>query len=294
MLLARGDVSLGKGSLRWTVGLGPRLWCSAYTQRGLVVDTRLIAPTSEPPRESACVYVILAGALVSHASHAEARWDSPAALILSGEQLDGAHGKRHFTYSAIGEPLSVVELNLWTKDLLVQPQEMPPTVVVDEAILGSVRDLHTSADDVVESSIERLLRYFGDRGVISPSAVESMLRPSSTTASLLWRAFRPMAERLYLTPTLQEVGDLTGLSTRMLERYIQEFVGDFGLAGGSWRASTRYLRLRLAAILLTAEDATVNEVALRVGYRSPDAMARAFRDAGMLTPSEIQERVRAE
>jgi transcriptional regulator GlxA family with amidase domain len=102
-----------------------------------------------------------------------------------------------------------------------------------------------------------------------------------------------MAEQLYLTPTLQEVGELTGLSTRMVERYVQEFVGDFGLAGGSWRASTRYLRLRLAAILLTAKGATVSEVALRVGYRSADAMARAFRDAGMLPPSDVQERARA-
>jgi AraC-like DNA-binding protein len=291
VLLARGSVSIGDGNLRWTVAFAPRLWCSAYVQSGLVVDTRLIAPSSEPPRETACVCVILSGALRSHAG---SRWDAPTALILSGQQLDGADGTRNFTYSLAGDAVSVVELNLWTKDLLVRPQAVPPTVDLDDAILEAVRELHAYPDDVLEEAIERLLRYLADRRVLSPPAVEAMLQPTSTTAALLWSAFRPMTEGLYLNPTMQEVGALTGLSTRVVARYVEKFVGEFGLAGGAWRASTHYLRLRLAAILMTAEGATASEVALRVGYRSSDAMARAFRDAGMLAPTEIKARARAE
>jgi AraC-like DNA-binding protein len=273
------------------VALAPRLWCSAYVQSGLIVDTRLIGPSPEPPRETACVYVILSGALRSHAG---GHWEGPTALILSGQQLDGANGTRSFTYSAGGEPLSVVELNLWSKDLLVRPDAIPPTVDLDEGIVASIRDLHAQPDEAIDAAIELLLRSLADRHVLSPPAARAMLQPTSTTAALLWRAFRPMTERLYLAPTIQEVGALSGISTRLVGRYIEEFVGDFGVAGGGWRASTRYLRLRLAAILLTAQGATVAEVAERVGYGSTDAMARAFRDAGMLAPSEIRGRARAE
>ena len=48
------------------------------------------------------------------------------------------------------------------------------------------------------------------------------------------------------------------------------------------------LRLRAAVLLLSAPDATPNEVAKVVGYGSLDAMGRAFRDAQLPPPSLVQ------
>ena len=78
-----------------------------------------------------------------------------------------------------------------------------------------------------------------------------------------------MIERLYLNPTLQEVGSASGLSTRQLDRYVKSFVTTFGLVGDRWRASTLHLRLKLAVLLLSADEASVADVASAVGYGEP-------------------------
>jgi transcriptional regulator GlxA family with amidase domain len=52
------------------------------------------------------------------------------------------------------------------------------------------------------------------------------------------------------------------------------------------------LRLRTAVVLLSAAEATVVEVARLVGYGSPIAMARAFRDAKLPAPSVVQAELR--
>ena len=102
-----------------------------------------------------------------------------------------------------------------------------------------------------------------------------------------------MIENLYLTPTLQEVADRVGLSTRQVDRYVESFLRAFGLVGGRWRSSTRYWRLKLAVILLSADGASVADVARCIGYSGSDAMARAFRDAGLPPPVTVQQDVRA-
>lgn len=57
------------------------------------------------------------------------------------------------------------------------------------------------------------------------------------------------------------------------------------------RATVVAVRLRLAALLLSAREATIAEVAQRVGYGSVDALGRAFRDAGLPSPHAIRELV---
>jgi AraC-like DNA-binding protein len=52
------------------------------------------------------------------------------------------------------------------------------------------------------------------------------------------------------------------------------------------------LRLLFAERLMSSPEATVQDVAKLVGYGSPIAMARAFRDAKLPSPSVIQAAVR--
>ena len=102
---------------------------------------------------------------------------------------------------------------------------------------------------------------------------------------------RPMVERFYLTGTLQELSDSAGVSARQLDRNVKEFLASFGLIGAGWRPATRYLRLKLSVMLLSAEGASITDVAKIVGYGSPDAMARAYRDAGLAAPSTVQQQL---
>ena len=70
----------------------------------------------------------------------------------------------------------------------------------------------------------------------------------------------------------------------------KELASTFGLDG--YRDALLLLRLRSAALMLSAPDATVVEVAKLVGYGSPIAMARAFRDAKLPAPSVVQAELR--
>jgi len=76
---------------------------------------------------------------------------------------------------------------------------------------------------------------------------------------------------------------------RQLDRYLQDFFETFTMVGGGWRAATVHLRIKLAVMFLSAEGVSVAEVARAVGYGSSDAMARAFRDAGLSAPTTLRE-----
>jgi len=107
-----------------------------------------------------------------------------------------------------------------------------------------------------------------------------------------WRAVRRLAERFALSATLGELGALAEVSGRQVDRFVSEFTRAFPMSGGGWRAVTVHFRLKTAVLFLSAEDATIAEVAHAVGYGSADAMAKAFRDAGVPSPSTIREALR--
>jgi transcriptional regulator GlxA family with amidase domain len=62
----------------------------------------------------------------------------------------------------------------------------------------------------------------------------------------------------------------------------------FGLSRAGFRDAMRGLRLRAAVMMLSSPDATASDVA-RVGYASPDAMGRAFRDSRLQAPRLAQD-----
>ncbi|MBL8744622.1 MAG: helix-turn-helix transcriptional regulator [Myxococcales bacterium] len=90
-----------------------------------------------------------------------------------------------------------------------------------------------------------------------------------------------------MLPSLDELALASGLSLRQLARDVDALTGSVGLGGG-WRALTRRMRLKLAVLCLSAEGATIAQVAKAAGYSSHDAMGRAFRDAGLPSPSEVR------
>jgi transcriptional regulator GlxA family with amidase domain len=71
-----------------------------------------------------------------------------------------------------------------------------------------------------------------------------------------------------------------------------EFFRAFHFIGTGWRDATRRWRLKLAVHGLSAADTTVGEVARVAGYGGSEAMARAFRNAGMQAPVAVRAALR--
>jgi transcriptional regulator GlxA family with amidase domain len=106
----------------------------------------------------------------------------------------------------------------------------------------------------------------------------------------LWNAIEPLYAQYGAAVSIKQLAGALGLSMRQVGRDAKELASTFGLDG--YRDALLLLRLRSAALMLSAPDATVVEVAKLVGYGSPIAMARAFRDARLPAPSVVQAELR--
>jgi transcriptional regulator GlxA family with amidase domain len=87
------------------------------------------------------------------------------------------------------------------------------------------------------------------------------------------------------------MGRDAGLSESQVERTVRKWAGKLGPIGPGLRSITRDYRLRAAVTFLSAEDVPIANVAEASGYGSADAMARAFRDAGLPPPSLVRRDV---
>lgn len=293
MLIARGHTHVGEADLRWAVVFAPKVWCVSVRRHGLVLDTRFVPAAAETRRATVCLYLVQDGFFAIHGEGGE-RFEAPAAFVVSDAQLDGARGERPFTSTSAGEPFSVIELHFDASDVTV-PALGPTRLTLDSDTWRAAKAIAELPDDdaAFQQRVSKLLEHVASSGLIFPRAAAHLLDEPPKTFALLWRALRPMIERFYLTPTLQEVGDAAGVSLRQVDRYVQEFVTSFSIVGEGWRHATRHMRLKLAVLLLSADGASVADIARAVGYQSSDAMARAFRDADMPPPTVVQQQVRA-
>ena len=279
----------------WAVLFAPRVWSVVVERAGLTLDTRFVPAARDAPRARRCVYILLRGAWTIHGEREE-RLVAPCVFVVSEEQLEGARGRRPYTFSAGGEPFQAIEVHVDEADVRVACASRPALVraesrVFDDAVavVGSVR----RDDASLERGFAALLGDLARGGVLDGAVAELALRPSSRPVARIWAGVRPMVERLYLRPTLQELEAASGFSTRQIDRYVGRFVDTFGLVGTRWRSSVLHLRLKLAVLLLSAGDASIAEVARTVGYGSTDAMARSFRDAGLPSPGAVQQALAA-
>jgi AraC-like DNA-binding protein len=103
------------------------------------------------------------------------------------------------------------------------------------------------------------------------------------------RALRA-ASRIRAAPdapnALDDVARDAGASVRTLERIFRE---ETGLSFGAWRQRARLAR----ALQLLAEDATVTQAAVAVGYESVSAFVAAFRRTVGVTPGQYFRTTRA-
>jgi AraC-like DNA-binding protein len=292
MLVARSSTAIRSTHLRHVVCFSRPL-CAVFVDRtGLVFDTRFVpGAEAEATASSACLYILLQGVWRPEGGEP---FVGPVAFVLSEAQLEGAAGARPFTFRAWGDPYVAIELRVTTAHLTAPLGSEPRTIALDDATWAKAREaatVHQHDDSTTRQSVVDLVRCLADGGVLRRSLVDHV-SDRSPGFERLWDAMRPIVERLYASPSLQELSAESGLSIRQLTRELTAFVGTFSLVKTGWRAVTKRLRLKLAVLFLSADDVSIGEIARTVGYGSSDAMARAFRDAGLPSPSDVQASVR--
>jgi AraC-like DNA-binding protein len=282
VLIAHGGLAVGTATMRSTFLFEPGLHVHAVERSGLVYDSRLV-PEAAISKEVVVVYVAAAGTLEVGGAHGEgfARAD---AIVLRESALEGPRGGRTVALRSHGTPFVGIDLRFAPERVVAAPPPSGTRLALDAAVGGAIRAIAArEAEAEAEAQVAVVLAWLEREGIVGP-------RPASTipkAVERIWGAVRPLVERLAVLPSLDELSMATGLSLRQLARNVDTMFDSVGFGDG-WRPLTLRMRLKLAVLALSCPDATVAEVAKKVGYSSPDAMGRAFRDAGLPAPSEVR------
>jgi AraC-like DNA-binding protein len=84
------------------------------------------------------------------------------------------------------------------------------------------------------------------------------------------------------------LGEHAELSPRQVQRLFAQFCERYRLNAVSWRDMRNRYRLQIAIALASIPAISVSTLADEVGYASPAALARAFANAGLPSPTELR------
>lgn len=285
MLTSRGSWSGLGGSIDTVLLLDRTCRAHAVRRSGLLFDSRFAASAIAPSR-IATVMVVAEGSMhVSTSSHT----DGPGIWIADESEFE-RRTRDAASFRTWGYPTVVFDLCLPAAELCVPIGLSKGPIALEASTRDAIHAVFASEKpDETRRSFVRVLEAIAAQGVVQPS-VTTRLRPNEPAhVERLWSAMQRVYEQHNTGAYLELLAQLVKLSARQIQRDATELTEQFGLFG--FRTALRVLRLRRAVLLLSARDATVSSVAKEVGYGSTDAMARAFRDAGLPPPSAVRTEV---
>jgi len=278
----------------WAVVFPSELAFAIVHRDGIVYDTRFVPPSPREAQPNACVYLVLDGTFEVYEPSPHVV-TGPACLVLTEEQLEGASGTRAFTYRVSGDPLTCLQL-FFPAVHVRAPADFSGRLQLTERVWSAARTASQAAEDGNERELVRttsvLLGELAREGIIAPAAADPRYLESPRALVAMWPGVERAIRGFELLPAMKVLGALAGVSERRAYRYVDELFSGVGYLASGWRAAIRQLRLKTAVAFLSAEGATVADVANRVGYGSVDAMMRAFRDASLPPPGDVKRALR--
>ena|SRR5688572_25103592 len=301
MLVGGGTLRFGSASYRSHVAFERRFRLFVVEREGFVYDTRYVPANRGTSGGEVFLNVLLGGEITWHATAdaPEERVRAPACLLHLEDHFEGAEGRFPRTLRASGaQRFRQVELRIPAKDLRLPALPVPRRLGDDARLFAAAREyLDATATTPSDRSAlvpraRDLVSAFAAIGAVPEDLAADVRVSEDEVHERTWSALASFYERLHMSPTLSELTDLAGVSSRQVTRDLDKFFESFGVRGEGWRQVMLQWRLRMAAMLLSSSGAQVNEVASFVGYGSTEAMAHAFRDAGLPSPSEVRTALR--
>ncbi|NUO47861.1 MAG: hypothetical protein HOV80_03285 [Polyangiaceae bacterium] len=136
--------------------------------------------------------------------------------------------------------------------------------------------------------IRRTTSFLGGLGLRLPSVDLSTDDAPSDMDLAIARGLTAQFGALSEGPMMVDFQSQLGLSERQLLRVQVAFNEKYRIDAGNWRDLRNRWRVKIAAALVSNLDATVAQIAKAVGYRSPNALARAFADVGFPAPLALR------
>lgn len=166
----------------------------------------------------------------------------------------------------------------------------PGSAARDVPDVRDVRDVRDVSN--VPATIASLLATLRGAGVpVRACAPDELVHDVPPRMAEVAQALDEVLSLGSVRPTTVDLEERLGLSARQLNRLVEAFHVAYGFNSQGWRDTVNRRRILLGAALMTAEGATVVEVATAIGFSSAEAFARALGDAGLPPPSSIASEV---
>ena len=287
MLAATSEVRTAVAAMRSTLVFERAVRGTVVRRQALAFDTKYLARAAGKVERAGHLFLLVAGRFVSDRGDVI---EAPVAHLLTDEEMERPT-KTSRTFRTDGERVDAIHLRI-ASDQLRAPIGMShgPLAVTPACWTASAALLEEPADT---GRLAQLLDAFAGAGVISPALTQTVCVEEPERFRRLWAALQPLYATYGATTSLKQLAASLDMSMRQVGRDAKELSTAFGLGGG-YRDALLVLRLRVGVLMLSAADATVADVARLVGYGSPIALARAFRDAKLPAPSAIQADLRGQ
>ncbi len=288
MLAASGGTSFGSATVRSTMLFDQRFWAHVVERRHLRFDSQFI-PRAERPSQCSLIYFLVEG---TFAIDGRDPFVGPALFGMDEDDFEGAGSRAPLRFVAEGELFVGLDLRFARRDVNADFSRGPQKLEVAERAWTAARDLVASRDQSGAARAMRSLIEALEHADILRPGLAARVGEGDARFGRFWKGVSHFISSYQALPSLKELADRSELSVRQVARDAQAFLDAFGVLGSRWREVTLRSRLRLAVLGLSAAEVTVSDVARASGYGSTDAMARAFRDAGLPPPSAVQAALR--
>lgn len=287
MLAAPSDRTFGTSRIRSVLTLERRFRAHLVVRERLVFDTRYAAAGTGG--EIATLYLLMRGSLQAHDGPI---WRGPVGVLLGETEFERPVPGTS-TFRSWGDPSISIELRVALDDVRAPVGLAHGPIAVTAATWDALRSAYDalSAQASTDTAIIALVRALGSDGVVAADLADSIRLVEHDTHVRVWNGITPMVAALTTAGSIFDLAKTTGLSVRQLYRDIKLLAKTFGLPGEGFRDSMKVMRLRTAAVLMSAPGATATEVARQVGYGNLVAMGRAFREANLPQPSVIRDHI---
>jgi AraC-like DNA-binding protein len=281
VLTATTETRIGNAGMHTTLVFERRVRGTVVLRDRLAYDTRFAPVAPGRPEPVGHVFLILAG---RYAPTVGEPIEAPVGFVLADDEIERVRPTSR-TFRTDGDQVHIVHLRFERDELAVPVGLAAGPLAITSACWDAAR--HVLGKPL---ELGHLLDVFATSGITKGVVA---IHDEPERYRRLWEAMRPLYETYGGTASLKQLANSLGMSMRQVGRDAKELATTFGFGSG-YRDALLVLRLRVAVLLLAAPEGTVAEIATIVGYGSPIAMARAFRDAGLPAPSAIQAALRDE
>jgi AraC-like DNA-binding protein len=291
MLSLLHDVTIGRSRYRTATFIERTFRGQLFWREHLTYDNRVVAAGRWPERQAGHIYAVVEGTTTVGDG---VPTDRPVAYLLADHELEHVDRGRAIGFRTEGRMVRAIHLRIPCPGLRRVPGLAHGPLPFDEACWAALedvlapRDLAFDDEPVDPRAMARFLGELARIGVVDPAVAASVVRAEDPLIRARWNGAVRLYERFKVSSMLKKIALAVSLSTRQTTREVAVIAEEFGLRGLGLHEINRLLRLRAAAMLLSAPDGTATEVAHLLGYGTLSALGTAFRKARLPSPSAVR------